>query len=101
MVVIACFAAAPTGVMHDRWGNPSISTVQAPHWPSPQPYLLPTRSSPSRNTQSKLTLSSTSTEYLVPLLWSSVILDITYLLPVSAAPIVRPLFQHEGARGKI
>ena len=29
----------PTRVLHERTGWPSISTVQAPHRPSPQPYF--------------------------------------------------------------
>ena len=41
-------------VMQDRCAFPSIKTVQAPHCPSPQPYLLPVKSSCSRNTFSKL-----------------------------------------------
>jgi hypothetical protein len=30
-----------TGVMHERWIVPSMCTAQAPHWPTPQPYLVP------------------------------------------------------------
>jgi hypothetical protein len=41
MVVIARPAALPIGVVHDRTAVPSISTVQAPHWPSPQPNFVP------------------------------------------------------------
>jgi len=37
MVVICFWLTAPTLVMQDRSAFPSIKTVQAPHWPSPQP----------------------------------------------------------------
>src|SRR5437660_11571845 len=30
--------------MQERWACPSMRTVQAPHWPSPHPYLVPVRS---------------------------------------------------------
>ena len=30
-----------TGSEHERTAVPFISTVQAPHWPIPQPYLVP------------------------------------------------------------
>src|SRR5215475_4516192 len=53
-------AAEPTGVTHERVGCPSISTVQAPHWPSPHPYLLPVRSRSSRRTERRLRLESVS-----------------------------------------
>src|SRR5258708_353922 len=36
-VVIAPFAAADTGTEQERADLPSISTVHAPHWASPQP----------------------------------------------------------------
>ena len=78
MVVIGFRAASPTGVMQERRGDPPSRTVQAPHWPSPQPYLLPTRSRSSRKTLSRLAPASTSTEYLTPLISSSVTFDMKY-----------------------
>ena len=36
-MVIFLPAMADTGVMQERTARPSICTVQAPHWPSPQP----------------------------------------------------------------
>src|SRR5437868_8436060 len=78
MVVMGLPAAAPTCVMHDLAGTPPISTVQAPHCPSPQPYLLPVRSRSSRKTLSKLFSASTSTLSLDPFTLSSVILDINH-----------------------
>ncbi len=46
MVVIFAPAAAAAGMEQERVAAPSISTVQAPHWPSPQPYFVPVRSKP-------------------------------------------------------
>ena len=38
------------GVRQERVGMPATRTMQAPHCPSPQPYLVPVRSSSSRRT---------------------------------------------------
>jgi hypothetical protein len=71
-------AASPTGVMQERRGDPPSKTVQAPHWPSPQPYLLPTRSRSARKTLSRLAPPSTSTEYFTPLMSSSLTFDMKH-----------------------
>src|SRR5713226_7874547 len=67
MVVISFPAAELTCILHERTGEPSISTVQAPHWPSPQPYLVPVSSSFSRNTLSRVFSGETSTLRSAPL----------------------------------
>src|ERR1039458_7918206 len=41
MVTIFLAAADAALATHDFTARPSISTVQAPHWPSPQPYFVP------------------------------------------------------------
>src|SRR5919108_47181 len=71
MVVIGPGPTLATDVMHARTARPSSSTVHAPHCPSPQPYLLPVRSSSSCKTESKLRAGSTSTRRTAPLTWSS------------------------------
>src|SRR5271157_4288914 len=91
MVVIGFRAASPTGVMQERRGDPPTKTVQAPHCPSPQPYLLPTRSRSSRKTLSRLVPASTSTEYFTPLMSSSVTFDMSN--PRMAVPILRLFLQ--------
>ena len=53
--------------MHERVGWPSSSTVQAPHWATPQPNLVPFRSMASRSTQSRGMRSGTSTVRRSPL----------------------------------
>src|SRR5436309_1481149 len=49
-VVMAPFAAADTGTEQERADLPSISTVQAPHWASPQPNFGPFSSRSLRRT---------------------------------------------------
>src|SRR5208282_4236893 len=102
MVVIGLRAASPTGVMQERRGAPPSRTVQAPHWPSPHPYLLPVRSSSSRKTLSRLAPASTSTENFAPLMSSCVTLGMIHpphgrrlqlrlkaAWPLTADPILR------------
>src|ERR1700722_1976315 len=43
MVTISFPCAAETVKEQDRTALPSSSTVQAPHWAMPQPYLVPVR----------------------------------------------------------
>ena len=53
MVVIFCPGSTlDTGRTQQRVGTPSMCTVQAPHWATPQPYLVPVRPSCSRSTHS-------------------------------------------------
>src|SRR2546426_1149052 len=49
-VVMAPFAAADTGTEQERTDLPAISTVQAPHWPRPQPNFGPFSSRSLRRT---------------------------------------------------
>ena len=53
MVVIFAAPIADTGSWQDRTGLPSASTVQAPHWATPQPYFVPVSPSSSRSTHSR------------------------------------------------
>ena len=48
MVVISAPLAATARVRQELTRRPSTSTVQAPHWPWSQPFLLPVRSRCSR-----------------------------------------------------
>jgi hypothetical protein len=50
MVVTFPAPRAATGVWHERTAAPSTSTVQAPHWATPQPYFVPVRPSSSLST---------------------------------------------------
>src|SRR5947209_16114394 len=67
MVTTCFFATDPTGVMQERVGLPSIRTVQAPHCPSPQPYLAPIKSNSSRRTLRRLRSGSEEMEWTLPL----------------------------------
>src|SRR5438128_6190019 len=66
MVVTRAFAAAETGVTHDRTGLPSISTVQAPHWASPQPNFGPFSSRSFLSTYRSGASGSTDTVVVLP-----------------------------------
>src|SRR6185437_1309076 len=67
MVVIDWPFTALTGTMQLRVKRPSMSTVQAPHIPMPQPNLVPVSASSSRNTHRSGVSASTSTLRSVPL----------------------------------
>src|SRR5262249_42124769 len=60
-------STSPREVRQDLRGVPSTSTVQAPHWPSLQPYFVPVRSSCSRRTQRRGDWESASTFCDLPL----------------------------------
>src|SRR5262249_59458196 len=77
-------------VVQERTGLPSTSTVHAPHLASPQPYLLPVRSSSSRRTPSRLRPPSASTFWRTPLTWSSTSLAIAALPLVTADRSLTP-----------
>src|SRR5262249_28169199 len=79
MVTIRLLLAEDTLVTQDRVATPSIRTVQAPHWPSPHPYLLPVKSRSSRNTHRRLLSGSHFTRRLDPLTWSSSVSNICHL----------------------
>ena len=53
--------SAAAGVTHERAGCPSTCTVQAPHWATPQPNLVPVRPMSSRITHRSGVCSSAST----------------------------------------
>src|SRR5262245_10771963 len=84
MVVIALPSQTPTEVRHDLRGVPSISTVHAPHFPSPQPYLLPVSSRSSRRTLSKLRSPSAFSRRFAPLTRSSLTVAILHPHEVQA-----------------
>src|ERR1035441_9238680 len=52
MVIIVCLSASEIGVTHEAEAFPLISTVQARHCPSPQPYFVPVSCKSSRSTSS-------------------------------------------------
>src|ERR1039457_510027 len=65
--MIFALAAADTGVMQERVARPSSKTVQAPHWPSPQPYFVPVRSSRLRKMERRVSSAGALTLICVPL----------------------------------
>src|SRR5215831_18876565 len=76
-VVIATPVIVPTGVTQDRSARPWASTVQAPHWPSPQPNLGPRRARSSLSTYSSGVVGSTSTVCALPLTVSVMVAIVT------------------------
>ena len=50
MVVTSWPVTARAGVTHERTARPATSTVQAPHWASPQPKCVPVRPRSFRST---------------------------------------------------
>src|SRR5437870_3148832 len=61
MVVTCLRPTVETEVMQLLVGTPLRCTVQAPHLPTPQPYLVPTSSRWSRSTHSNGVSEATST----------------------------------------
>src|SRR5918999_1500323 len=58
MVVISRPSTRAARERHDLTRLPSIRTVQAPHWPRPQPFLEPVRCKCSRNASSSVVRGS-------------------------------------------
>src|SRR5271167_1210294 len=71
MVTILSLAlTSPTRIEHDRATSPLICTEQAPHWATPQPYLVPVRPTCSRITHRSGVSGSTCTTRTRPLMLS-------------------------------
>src|SRR5690349_4323689 len=69
IVVIFLPSAADTGVPQERTGLPSRCTVQAPQSCAPHPNLVPVMPTVSRIAQSSGVLGSTSTLWVLPLIF--------------------------------
>src|SRR5262245_1989635 len=67
MVVISAPCSREAGNWQERIGTPFACTVHAPHWATPQPYLVPLRSSTSRRIQRRGMSGGTSTVADFPL----------------------------------
>src|SRR5262245_61931578 len=79
MVVTFLPSTAATGSTHERVATPSTCTVQAPHWATPQPYLVPVRPACSRSVQSSGVLGSTSIAVFLPLRMKRAIACLLYI----------------------
>src|SRR6267154_1312573 len=69
-------------IEHERRTSPLMCTEQAPHWATPQPYLVPVRPTCSRITQSRGVSLSTCTSRILPL---------TLSLAIDATPPGEPV----------
>src|SRR6476469_6403400 len=67
MVVTLQPSFITASVRHELMRRPSTSTVQAPHWPWSQPFLVPVRSRWSRRASSRLVHGATSSFRSTPL----------------------------------
>ena len=67
MVVISRPSTSAASERHDFTRLPSISTVQAPHWPRPQPFFEPVRCRCSRRASSSVVRGSSVSRCSVPL----------------------------------
>src|SRR5689334_10834506 len=68
MVTISLLLTLEAASRQDVTGLPSMRTVQARHWPSPQPYLVPVRCKSSRSTSRRERSGSVSTVLTLPLM---------------------------------
>ena len=71
MVVISRPSMSAASERHAFTRLPSISTVQAPHWPRPQPFFEPVRCRCSRRASSSVVRGSSASRCSVPLTRSS------------------------------
>src|SRR5438876_314806 len=60
----------PTGTEHERTSPPLMCTEQAPHWATPQPYLVPVSPTCSRITHKRGVSASTCTSRTLPFTFS-------------------------------
>src|SRR5258708_543993 len=67
MVVTDLPCTLDTGVRQENVRPPSMCTMQAPHWPAPQPNLVPVSLSSSRSTHRRRVLCGASTLTGLPL----------------------------------
>src|SRR5262249_19978096 len=74
-VVIVASPTVCTWVWHERTARPRTCTVQAPHWPMPQPNFVTFSPTASRMSQSRGISAGTSTVCDFPLI------DILYIDP--------------------
>jgi hypothetical protein len=61
-------------VMQERMTLPSMITEQQPHWPCPQPILVPVSFNCSRNTSARMASGSAMTVLGMPLIWSNLVI---------------------------
>ena len=86
MVVISRPSTRAASERHDFTRLPSIRTVQAPHWPRPQPFFEPVRCKCSRNASRSVVRGSSVSRCSVPLTRSTTLRGAgAALVPCAAA----------------
>src|SRR5215471_14240947 len=74
MVVTVAPSFMTASTRHALTRRPSTSTVQAPHWPWSQPFLVPVRSKWSRSASSKVVHGASSSCFKVPFTVSAIVI---------------------------
>ena len=104
MVVISRPSAATASCRQETARRPSSSTVQAPHWPWSQPFLVPVRSSRSRRASSRVVRWSTDSVCFSPLMFRVMALDVewghdqpSFAYPASNEAVRREVREDSGA----
>src|SRR5258708_33263409 len=70
VTILSVGLTALTGTEQERITSPLICTEQAPHWATPQPYLVPVSPTCSRMTHRSGVSASTCTSRVLPLILS-------------------------------
>src|SRR5262245_5965354 len=68
-ILSLCFTSL-TSIEHERCTSPLMCTEHAPHWPMPQPYLVPVSPACSRKAQRRGVSPSTVRSTDLPLMFS-------------------------------
>src|SRR4051794_30249603 len=92
MVTTFLPSAREAGVRQEKTRRPSRSTEQAPHWPSPHPYLVPVSSWSSRRMSSR----GRSGSVVTALVW-----PFTVIFNAASAPALMVISSTPGDRGTV
>jgi len=74
MVVICAPSFITASVRHELIRRPSTRTVQAPHWPWSQPFLVPVRPRWMRSASSSVVHGARVSLFATPLTWSVIVI---------------------------
>src|SRR5260370_5498336 len=74
MVVICAPSFITAGVRHELIRRPSTRTVQAPHWPWSQPFLVPVSPRWMRSASSSVVHGAKVSLFATPLTWSVIVI---------------------------
>jgi hypothetical protein len=84
MVVTSLPATCVIGMLQERTGTLFTCTVQAPHWATPHPNLVPVSCKSSRNTHSSGVLGAASVMAAFPLTLNEVVMRKFHKVSISS-----------------